>query len=239
MSDNLYDMNAAMKEILKAHGGQQFFRELNAARIPFFFVAAVANTEKETEYYCEAITPGSMGLKLADDKFADFLDIRNEGFVAVPSIDLTSEGAQALKMLDETRKEGTFYGNALADFSKANGIEIVDHDDLDDEEEPPQHEKADGLMGSILQYAIADAQDGRKEGDTIMPVFAPADFSNVKFCVVDDNPHVFGENFAEIDERHKNIKKGSGAFMRAKEREAAAGLANSHVPAVKDDEDDN
>lgn len=232
MSNNLYDLNAAMKEILKAHGGQQFFRELNAARIPFFFAAAVANTEKETEYYCEAITPGSMGLKLADDKFADFLDIRNEGFIAVPSTDLTSEGAQALKMLDETRKEHTFYGNALADFSRANGIEIVEHDDLDDEEAPPQHGQADGLIGSVMQYAFADAQGGRKEGEFAVPTLTPEnDYSNVKFCVADDNPHVFGENFAEIDERHKNIKKGSGAFMRMKEREAAYGLAASHVPA--------
>lgn len=240
MSDNLYDLNVVMKEILKAHGGQQFFRELNAARIPFFFAAAVVNTEKETEYYCEAITPGSMGLKLADDKFADFLDIRNEGFVAVPSTDLTSEGAQALKMLNETRKEGTFYGNALADFSRANGIEIIEHDDLDDEEAPPQHGQADELIGSILQYTIADGQGGGKEGEFIVPTITPEnDYSNVKFCVEDDSPHVFGENFAEIDERHKNIKKGSGAFMRAKEREAASGLTASHVPADKDGEEED
>ena len=173
-----------------------------------------------------------MGLKLADDKFADFLDIRNEGFIAVPSTDLTSEGAQALKMLDETRKEGTFYGNALADFSRANGIEIIEHDDLDDEEAPPQHDQTDGLIGSIMQYAIADAQGGRKEGGFIVPTITPEnDYSNVKFCVIDDNTHVFGENFAEIDERHKNIKKGSEAFMRMKEREAAYGLTASHVPA--------
>ena len=34
------------------------------------------------------------------------------------------------------------------------------------------------------------------------------------------NPdHVFGEGFAEIDERHKNIRKGDGSFMAAKARQ--------------------
>ena len=37
MSD-IYNMKEQMKEIFKTNGGKSFFCELNAARIPFFFV---------------------------------------------------------------------------------------------------------------------------------------------------------------------------------------------------------
>jgi len=82
MSDT-YDMKKQMEEIIKTKGGKEFFYELNASRIPFFFVAAVKNTEDKTEYFCEAITPGAMGIHLSEDKFKDHLNIQNRGFITV------------------------------------------------------------------------------------------------------------------------------------------------------------
>lgn len=78
-----YDMKEQMKEIFETKGGKSFFHELNAAGIPFFFIAATENTEDKTDYFCETITPGAMGIRLTDDKFADHLNIQHQGFVTV------------------------------------------------------------------------------------------------------------------------------------------------------------
>ncbi len=225
MKETIFDLSAELPKIMKENGGQQFFRELNAARIPFFFAAAVKNTAKETEYYCEAITPGSMGLQLADDKFVDFLDIRNNGFVAVLSTDLTSEGAQALKMLDQTRKDGSFYDGALADFAKANGIEIVENDDLDDDLEDAHtlNSNADALIGSIMKYAISDRQNNPKED--VNMVTSGIQTTDLDIVWGDGGkPHIFGESFDKIHERHEGILKGSEAYLLEKDREVASGL---------------
>lgn len=101
MNDN-YNMKEQMKEIFKTNGGKSFFCELNAARIPFFFVAAIENTEDKTEYFCEAITPGTMGIHLSEDKFADHLNIQNHGFIAVLDPGSTSSGMQGQEPGGET-----------------------------------------------------------------------------------------------------------------------------------------
>ena len=101
MSD-IYNMKEQMKEIFKTNGGKSFFCELNAARIPFFFVAAIENTEDKTEYFCEAITPGTMGIHLSEDKFADHLNIQNHGFIAVLDPGSTSSGMQGQEPGGET-----------------------------------------------------------------------------------------------------------------------------------------
>jgi len=87
-------MKEQIEEIFKTKGGKLFFHELNAARIPFFFIAAIENTEDKTEYFCETITPGTMGIRLSDDKFADHLNIQNHGFTTIPAINPGSQGAQ-------------------------------------------------------------------------------------------------------------------------------------------------
>ena len=101
MSD-IYNMKEQMKEIFKTNGGKSFFCELNAARIPFFFVAAIENTEDKTEYFCEAITPGTMGIHLSEDKFADHLNIQNHGFIAVLDPGSTFSGMQGQEPGGET-----------------------------------------------------------------------------------------------------------------------------------------
>ncbi len=99
---DIYNMKEQMKEIFKTNGGKSFFCELNAARIPFFFVAAIENTEDKTEYFCEAITPGTMGIHLSEDKFADHLNIQNHGFIAVMDPGSTSSGMQGQEPGGET-----------------------------------------------------------------------------------------------------------------------------------------
>jgi hypothetical protein len=99
---DIYNMKEQMKEIFKTNGGKSFFCELNAARIPFFFVAAIENTEDKTEYFCEAITPGTMGIHLSEDKFADHLNIQNHGFIAVLDPGSTSSGMQGQEPGGET-----------------------------------------------------------------------------------------------------------------------------------------
>ncbi len=99
---DIYNMKEQMKEIFKTNGGKSFFCELNAARIPFFFVAAIENTEDKTEYFCEAITPGTMGIHLSEDKFADHLNIQNHGFIAVLNPGSTSSGMQGQEPGGET-----------------------------------------------------------------------------------------------------------------------------------------
>ena len=84
---NNYNMKKQMEKLLQTKGGKAFFRELNMARIPFFFIAAIENTEDRTEYFCETITPGAMGIRLAEDKIADHLKLQNHGFIMVLDID--------------------------------------------------------------------------------------------------------------------------------------------------------
>ncbi len=91
MSNN-YDMKELMKELFKTKGGKAFFCELNKARIPFFFIAATENKEDKTEYFCETITPGAMGICLSEDKFPDHLKVQNHGFIMVLNIDSISSG---------------------------------------------------------------------------------------------------------------------------------------------------
>ena len=99
---NNYNMKKQMEKLIQTKGGKAFFRELNMARIPFFFIAAIENTEDKTEYFCEAITPGTMGIHLSEDKFTDYLNIQNHGFIAVLDPNLISSGIQGQKPGGET-----------------------------------------------------------------------------------------------------------------------------------------
>ena len=101
MNDN-YNMKEQMKEIFKTKGGKAFFDELNAARVPFFFIAAVENTEDKTEYFCETVTPKAMDICLTEDKFADHLNIQNHGFITVMDSNLVSSKAQKQKLSRKT-----------------------------------------------------------------------------------------------------------------------------------------
>ena len=99
-----YDMKEQMKEIFETKGGKAFFNELNAAGIPFFFIAATENTEDKTDYLCETITPSAMGIRLTDDKFADHLNIQHQGVVTVLE---SPTSAPEVKMQNPTEETGT------------------------------------------------------------------------------------------------------------------------------------
>ena len=101
MNDN-YNMKEPMKEIFKTKGGKTFFDELNAARVPFFFIAAVENTEDKTEYFCETVTPKAMDICLTEDKFADHMNIQNHGFITVMDSNFVSSKAQKQKLSRKT-----------------------------------------------------------------------------------------------------------------------------------------
>lgn len=124
MSD-YYDRKEQMEEIFKMIGGREFFCELNAARIPFFFIAAVENTENKTGYFCEAITPGAMGIRLTEDKFADHLNIQNQGFVTVLKSEPIPSDAQG-------QKAGGRSGSKIGDstFSTDKGAKTNKNDSL-------------------------------------------------------------------------------------------------------------
>ena len=99
-----YDMKEQMKEIFETKGGKAFFNELNAAGIPFFFIAATENTEDKTDYLCETITPGAMGIRLTDDKFADHLNIQHQGFVTVLESQTLHQEVTASELLNAAIK---------------------------------------------------------------------------------------------------------------------------------------
>lgn len=237
MSD-FYNMKEEVKEIVKTHGGKEFFSELNAARVPFFFTAAVENTAEKTEYLCEAITPNSMGINLTEDKFADFLNIRNHGFVTIPSFDAVSPSVQGLRLFQEAEQEQkqAFYSqDVLAKFNKENMAMIEDGAGLEDGlAEGP----ADGLDGngdsvsqatqdvleSVMQNVIMGpmAEDGSKEEEAEriqVPVFHGESLDITWGGGQNLHKDYTGE-FAKIDERHQGILKGDGSFLQAKEQEA-------------------
>ncbi len=226
---NCYNLKEEMKEIIKEYGGKNFFNELNAARIPFFFAAAVENTEEKTEYLCESITPNAMGIRLADDKFADFLDIRNHGFVTIPSFDAASHSTQGLKLLQETGKNRqTFYSDeALLGFAKGQGIPIEAGAEPDDEDMWPESDGlgvSRGIVDSVICSVIDEntMPSGQKGGESNrIPV--PVCCGEIMEITWGGShfPHKnYEEEFAKIDERHKGILKGDGSFLKAKEQEA-------------------
>ena len=100
-----YDMKEQMKEIFETKGGKAFFNELNAAGIPFFFIAATENTEDKTDYLCETITPSAMGIRLTDDKFADHLNIQHQGFVTVLESQTPHPGSDSFGTVECSNKE--------------------------------------------------------------------------------------------------------------------------------------
>lgn len=97
-------MKEQMKEIFETKGGKAFFNELNAAGIPFFFIAATENTEDKTDYLCETITPSAMGIRLTDDKFADHLNIQHQGFVTVLESQTPHQEVTASELLNAAIK---------------------------------------------------------------------------------------------------------------------------------------
>lgn len=240
MSD-FYNMKEEVKEIVKTHGGKEFFSELNAARVPFFFTAATENTAEKTEYLCEAITPNSMGISLTEDKFADFLNIRNHGFVTIPSFDAVSPSVQGLRLFQEADQgQGqTFYSqDVLAKFNEEHMAMIEDGAGLEEEpEEGLRESPADGLnrnggtisqagqnvLESVMQHVIMGprAEDEPEEEETEqirVPVFHSESFEITWGGGQDPHKDYTGE-FAKIDERHQGILKGDGSFLQAKEQE--------------------
>ncbi len=70
------------------------------------FIAAIENTEDRTEYFCETITPGTMGIRLSEDKFADHLKLQNHGFTMVLDIDPSEKtGNKSSGTVSPTDKE--------------------------------------------------------------------------------------------------------------------------------------
>ena len=86
-----YDKKAAYEEKIAPMMTtvESLCKELN---IPFFFTAAVANSERDTEYVNESRSALPMGVVLTDDKIVDHLKVCS-GFRAIipdtiPEIDI-------------------------------------------------------------------------------------------------------------------------------------------------------
>lgn len=239
---SVYDFRERMEDILKMHGGMEFFREMNAGGIPFFFAAATANSQDGTEYKCETITPNAMGIRLKDDKFADFLNIRNSGFVAIPKSDLTSESARALKMLEENGTDGISYGDALRNMELKGGVCLPEGDAMGISiDADPDDDGGDMglLMQSIMDSAIADAPDARKE-ERKMPAIEYTEY----IPSWDDSGEAdLKEAFARVDQRDVHIPKGDGLLIMARQRRIAAeeamgaGAADAVIMTAAPEED--
>lgn len=74
---------------------QELALKCRIANIPCFITVAVTNTENETEYINEAVTPYSVGLKLTDDKIVDHINVFN-GFRTVPATSVYNKVATKL-----------------------------------------------------------------------------------------------------------------------------------------------
>ncbi len=222
MSNN-FNLKEEMKEIIKSHGGKQFFNELNAARIPFFFAAAVENTEEDTKYLCEVITPNSIGRLLTNDKFADFLNILNNGFVTVPSFEAASMSIQGLKTAQETERKPFYDGETLRQFAKGEGIEIENNDSLDD---------------SVVQYVIRDYREkeaAKPKPESIPELICHGEALDITWGAAEAKNKTYTEEFSKFDERHREILKGDGSFLLEKEREAVYYNIGQHLQTGKDD----
>ena len=51
--------------------------------IPFFFTACVANNDEKSAYRSEGISPESLGFSIADNHFANHINVAN-GFDTIP-----------------------------------------------------------------------------------------------------------------------------------------------------------
>lgn len=87
----LYDKRALYNEQIKPLI-QEIEQRCVIAEIPFFFTAAVANSEKNTEYASAARTALPMGIHLRDDQFINHVKV-SAGFEVImpdeiPTIEL-------------------------------------------------------------------------------------------------------------------------------------------------------
>lgn len=239
--DKYFDRKKEVEEITKTYGGKTFFSELVAARVPFFFTAAVKNTAEDTEYMCEAITPNSMGIPLTDDKFVDFLNIRNNGFITIPSFDMVSPSVQGLKLFQEEGQRQNFYSQeVLAKFNEEKMAMIEDGAELEDGEwmavqpagqpevQPEggidEPSAAQSVLESVMQNVIIgpgpdDGFEGRETEQIQVPVFH-GETLDITWGGGTGQPKDYQDEFAQIDARHQKILKGDGSFLQAKEREA-------------------
>lgn len=239
--DKYFDRKKEVEEIIKTYGGKTFFSELVAARVPFFFTAAVKNTAEDTEYMCEAITPNSMGIPLTDDKFVDFLNIRNNGFITIPSFDMVSPSVQGLKLFQEEGQRQNFYSQEI--LTKFNGEKmamIEDGAELEDGEwmavQPAGQSEVqpeDGIdepsavqsvLESVMQNVIIgsgsdDSFEGRETEQIQVAVFH-GETLEITWGGGTGQPKDYQDEFAQIDARHQKILKGDGSFLQVKEREA-------------------
>lgn len=152
-----YDMKEQMKEIFETKGGKAFFHELNAAGIPFFFIAATENTEDKTDYFCETITPGSMGLRLTDDKFADHLNIQHQGFVTVLKF---ASPAPEVKGQDFSEETGT----------STNSVPPTGKESATGER---GEVTASELLDAAIKNIILEQESVREQPEDDMPTWAP------------------------------------------------------------------
>lgn len=210
--NDYYDMREQMKEILKSQGGKDFFKELNAAGIPFLFIAATANTEDKTEYFCESITPNAMGIYLTDDKFADLLNIRNHGFVAVPEFSLVPANEEG--MGHGEKPEDKDDDIALEEKGRrtggANNRKNGDVTDL-------------AILDAVIKSVILQQSFGQEPlACDMQPSGLVSTSCSEEIQIVwDMNPNLHGpreEDYSEIEGRHRNILKGDGSFLREKEQ---------------------
>lgn len=213
--NDYYDRREQMKEILKTQGGKDFFKELNAAGIPFLFIAATANTENKTEYFCESITPNAMGICLTDDKFADLLNIRNHGFVAVPEFSLVSANAEGMGQGEKPDDKNDDIVPAAKGrrTGSANNRKNDDVTDLD-------------ILDAVIKSVILQQPSGQEPfaGDMLPSGLASTFCSEELQIIWDTNTDLHKsreEDYLEIEEQRRNILKGDGSFPREKKQNSS------------------
>lgn len=242
MESKSFNKEAYARELLKKYHIKDFFGECNQAGLPFLFALAFANDEVDTKYYIDTLSADSMGIELTNDKFVDLLNVIN-GFTTVlnPNINrATIEGLQSIKIAPE----GSSYydDDSLKKFYEDQGITIVKgkegipDEDFDAElfpekEHTPEKEancETDDIYKEIAQSITDGDMFAGHPGESDQcadilrkrkPMVLKSSQISLALSSEPEEKKSYVEEFKEIDERHKNILKGNGSFIKKKEEE--------------------
>lgn len=235
-----YNKEKEMNELMKKYELKNSFNEMVKAGIPFAFTAAVANDEKKgTKYMHQTVTPKSMGLELADDKFADLTNVVN-GFKTVMDIQYATANEKSLTAAENAKgnSDSPFYdSDSVSKFEEKQGVELIKSDE-DLIRETYQELKTSGVITqnnnlfgvdesvvhAIIEGAVIpgvpETEKIKETVDRKKELFcedSEEDFLEIEWGTGDVDTQSYDtqsydEIMEEIRRRHQNIRPGTGDF---------------------------
>ena len=205
-----FDKEKEVMESIRKFGMKDALDKFTAMGVPFMLAIAVADDTKKTKYHVEIMGPNAIRTPITDDKFVDFVNVIN-GFKTVMDNSRSLASSEALNMLDNEML------NAMDMYKDLDLVAITGHE-FEVDELPDMKKKMAKPVKPPVKPLFTAGKEERLE---------------YKMKKTPEIPKKNKEEYAKIDEIHKDILKGDGSFMD--EMESVAEFLRSYnniTPAV-------